>query len=71
MSRLRQEMDLIPRTAWAVAVCVWLSFFLVMMLLPFRVDPEARNWPLAGKLALSVLPGIPLFVLVLLIGYVN
>jgi len=39
-------------------------------LLPFRLDQEGRNWPLAGKLAMSVLPGIPLFVLVLLIGYV-
>jgi hypothetical protein len=63
MSRLRQEMDLIPRTAWAIAVCVWLTFFLVMMEFPFHMDPEGRNWPLAGKLALSVLPGIPLFLM--------
>ena len=41
-----------------------------MMLVPFRLDPEGRSWPLAGKLAMSVLPGLPLFVLVLLIGYV-
>jgi len=71
MSRFRQEMDLIPRTAWAIAVCVWLAFFLLMMELPFRADPEMKYWPLAGKLAVSVLPGIPLFVLVLMIGYVN
>jgi predicted RNA-binding Zn-ribbon protein involved in translation (DUF1610 family) len=71
MSRFRQELDLVPRTAWAVAVCTWLGFFLLMMLLPFRVDPEGRHWPLAGKLAMSVLPGLPIFILVLLIGYVN
>jgi hypothetical protein len=41
-----------------------------MILLPFRLDPEGRNWPLAGKLAMSILPGLPLLVLVLLIGYV-
>jgi hypothetical protein len=70
MSRFQREMDLVPRTAWAVGVCVWLGFFLLMMLLPFHMDPEGRNWPLAGKLAMSVLPGLPLFVLVLLIGYV-
>lgn len=70
MNRLRQEMELIPRTAWMIADCVWLSFFLLMMLVPFRLDPEARHWPLAGKLALAVLPGLPLFILVLLIGYV-
>ncbi len=70
MSRFREETQLIPRTAWAVACVVWLGFFLLMMLLPFQQDPEIRHWPLAGKLAISVLPGIPMFVLVLLIGYV-
>jgi predicted RNA-binding Zn-ribbon protein involved in translation (DUF1610 family) len=70
MSRFRDELDVVPRPAFALAMCVWLGFFLLMMLLPFRLDPEGRNWPLAGKLAMSVLPGIPLFVLVLLIGYV-
>jgi predicted RNA-binding Zn-ribbon protein involved in translation (DUF1610 family) len=49
---------------------VWLAFFLLMMLVPFRMDPVGNAWPLAGKLAISILPGIPLFVLVLLIGYV-
>jgi len=70
MSRFRDEMDLVPRPAFGIAVCVWLAFFLLMMLLPFRVDPELRYWPLAGKLALSVLPGLPLFAMVLLVGYV-
>lgn len=70
MSRFRDELDLVPRPAFAIAVCVWLAFFLVMMLLPFRVDPQASQWPLAGKLAVSVLPGLPLCVMVLLVGYV-
>ena len=70
MSRFRQEMQLIPRPAWLIAGLVWLGFFLLMMLVPFRQDPGVRNWPLAGKLAVSILPGIPMAVLVLLIGYV-
>jgi hypothetical protein len=70
MSRFRDEVEIVPRPTFAIGVCVWLGFFLLMMLAPFRLDPEGRNWPLAGKLAISVLPGIPLFVLVLLIGYV-
>jgi RNA polymerase subunit RPABC4/transcription elongation factor Spt4 len=70
MSRFDKEMQVIPRPAWAIASCVWLAFFLLMMLVPFRTDPEMRYWPLAGKLAISILPGIPLFILVLLIGYV-
>lgn len=70
MSRFRHEVNLVPRPAFAIATCVWLAFFLLMMLVPFRLDPEGRSWPLAGKLAISILPGIPLFVLVLLVGYV-
>jgi double zinc ribbon protein len=71
MSRFQQELDLVPRTAWVIAVCVWLAFFSIMMAFPFHMDPEGRNWPLAGKLAMSVLPGLPLFMLTLLIGYVH
>jgi len=71
MSRFRDEMDLIPRAAWAVAVVVWLGFFLLMLLVPFRADPEFSQWPLAAKVAVSIAPGLPMFALVLLIGYVN
>jgi hypothetical protein len=70
MSRFRDEVEIVPRPVFAIGVCVWLGFFLLMMLVPFRLDPEGRNWPLAGKLALSVLPGLPLFFLALLVGYV-
>jgi hypothetical protein len=70
MSRFRDEVKIVPRTAVAIAVCVWLAFFLLMMLVPFRLDPEGRNWPLAGKLAVSALPGLSLFLLVLVVGYV-
>jgi RNA polymerase subunit RPABC4/transcription elongation factor Spt4 len=71
VSRFREELDLVPRTAWAIAVCAWLGIFLMMMLLPFRLDPEGRTWPLAAKLVLSALPSTVLFALVLLIGYVH
>jgi predicted RNA-binding Zn-ribbon protein involved in translation (DUF1610 family) len=70
MSRFREELKLVPRPAFAIAVCVWLAFFLLMMLLPFAKDPELRQWPLVGKLAICVLPGLPLFFMTLLVGYV-
>jgi RNA polymerase subunit RPABC4/transcription elongation factor Spt4 len=70
MSRFRDEMKLVPRPAFAIAVCVWLAFLLLMMLLPFRQDPELRQWPLLAKVAVCGLPGLPLFFLVLLVGYV-
>jgi hypothetical protein len=70
MSRFRNELDLVPRPAFAAGVCVWLGFFLLMMLVPFRIDPEGRSWPLVGKLAVAILPGLPLFAMALLVGYV-
>ena len=70
MSRFRDEVKLVPRPAFAVAVCVWLAYFLLMMLWPFRFDPELRHWPLAGKLTVAVLPGFPLFFMASLVGYV-
>ncbi|MGO4879342.1 MAG: double zinc ribbon domain-containing protein [Bryobacteraceae bacterium] len=70
MSRFREEFEIVPRTAYAVGVCVWLACFLLMMLLPMAHDPELRQWPLAGKLAIAILPGLPLFALSLLVGYV-
>lgn len=70
MSRFREEMDLIPQPVWAIAGLVWVGFFLLMFLLPGQTDPQMRHWPMAGKLAISVLPGIPMVILTLLIGYV-
>jgi len=70
MSRFRDEADLIPRVAWAVGVVLWLGFFLLMMLVPFRLDPELSQWPLAGKVGVSLGPGLPVFVLAALIGYI-
>src|SRR5581483_12475207 len=70
MSRFRQEMRIMPRPVWAIAAVVWLAFFLLMFLFPFREDQVLRHWPPAGIVAISLLPGIPLFILVLLIGYV-
>jgi len=70
MSRFRQELDLIPRAAWVVALCPGLAFFLLMMLGPFRLNSDAKHWPLLAELAVAVLPAIPLGILVLLIGYV-
>jgi len=70
MSRFRDEVRVIPRVAWGVAWVLWLAFFLLMMLMAFRTDPELSQWPLAGKVAVSLGPGLPLFVMALLVGYI-
>jgi len=70
MSRFQDEVELVPRPAFAIGLCLWLAFFLWMILLRFPHDPQLSQWPLAGKLAISILPGIPFFAMVLLVGYV-
>jgi predicted RNA-binding Zn-ribbon protein involved in translation (DUF1610 family) len=70
MSRFEEEVKIIPRPAFAIGLCVWLAFFLLMTLLPMRSDPELRHWPMLGKLAISILPGIPLFFYASMVGYV-
>jgi hypothetical protein len=70
MSRFRQELQLVPKAAWVIGVLVWLGFVLLMMLIAFRHDPEVQHWPLEARLALSVLPGLPLLALALMVGYI-
>jgi len=70
MSRFREELKLIPPVARVIGVALWIGIALLLLLLPFTQDPELRQWPLAAKLAVAALPGIPLFLLALLVGYV-
>jgi predicted RNA-binding Zn-ribbon protein involved in translation (DUF1610 family) len=69
MSRFRDELGRVPRPAFIIAVCIWLAWFVLFMLGPFRADPELRLWPSPAKLMISML-GVLFSVLVLLIGYV-
>ena len=71
MSRFREEMQVIPRTAWAVAVVCYLSFAALIYNVLIPRDEDFSPWPDWGKAIFAV--GIPLFLLadVLLIGYVN
>lgn len=70
MSGFREELRVIPRTAWVVA---WLMYATCVIGLAFATtqDLEMRKWPLVGKAFFA--GGLPalLFVLVVLIGYVN
>jgi predicted RNA-binding Zn-ribbon protein involved in translation (DUF1610 family) len=69
MSRLRQEMQLVPRPVWMIAVFVWVAFFLVLALGPFHPARFGPRWPFPA-FVIAIMPGLPLFLLVLLIGYV-
>ena len=70
MKRFREEMSIIPWPAWLIAVCVWVAMGLLMALLPFREDPQLRLWPVALQSLVICLPGLPLAIYALLVGYV-
>jgi hypothetical protein len=68
MSRFREELRLIPPIAWAIAALLYLA--LGGGLYYFGVAND-RTLPLAAKVAIVVLAGLPLAVMVLLVGYIS
>jgi hypothetical protein len=71
MSRLREEMKVIPQAAWVIAICVCLLFAVCTWLVFIPHDPRMSTWPGAGMALFTF--GISLFlgVYTLLVGYVN
>ncbi len=72
MSRFREELRVVPRAAWVVAVLLYLGLAAgLTAVVKFGGDPELHRMPVPLKVLFA--GGIPLFlfVLVLLIGYVN
>jgi hypothetical protein len=71
MTRFSDELRIIPRTAWLIAVLVYagMAAFLFAVLIPN--GQHVKHWPEWSQLLFSA--GIPLilFVYILLIGYVN
>jgi len=71
MSRFREEMQVIPRGAWVIAILLYLAFVACAWLVFIPRDPNLSGWPRWGMALFATF--IPLFlaVYVLLIGYVN
>ena len=70
MSRLREEMRVIPRGAWLVAILFYLAFVILAFYVFIPSDPNFIGWP---EWALPLFAGVvPLFfaAYVLLVGYV-
>jgi hypothetical protein len=71
MSRLREEMKVIPGTAWLIAVLLYVAFGLLSWFIFIPRDPNLNQWPIwAMALSAVVIPSF-LAIYVLLIGYVN
>lgn len=71
MTRFSDEVRIISKAAWIIAGLAWLGMFCVLMFVGLPDDPKLRLWPLAGKIAFSIWPGLLVGIYVLLIGYVN
>lgn len=71
MSRFRDELRVIPRTAvylaWGAYLVLATLLFIGMVLSP---DPEFRNWPILGKAAFVYGLCLLLPALLMLVGYV-
>lgn len=70
MSRIRQEMGVIPRVAWVIAVALYLGLVLVTWNLLIPRDPKLSLWQSWGKAAFALFIPMIVAVLVLLVGYV-
>jgi hypothetical protein len=70
MSKLREEMRVIPTGAWVTAICFYLGFIALSWFFVIPHDEQAPYWP-QWFAAVFVL-GLPLFaaMYVLLVGYV-
>lgn len=67
MSRLRDEVELIPKVGWLVAVLIYLALAVLFAATAW----PGMHLPLWGKALLTVLVPLPLMIYVLLIAYVN
>jgi hypothetical protein len=71
MNRFSDEVAIIPQVAWIIAGLCWAGLFCVLFFVALPNDAQMRLWPVAGKVAFSIWPGMLLAALVLLIGYIN
>src|SRR5258708_10903103 len=71
MTRFSDELRIIPRTAWGIAVLAYVCFTTVLLQVGIPNDRKLSHWPSEWQLLFGA--GIPLvlFVYILLIGYVN
>jgi RNA polymerase subunit RPABC4/transcription elongation factor Spt4 len=70
MSRLSQEMRVVPRVAWVIAVLAYLGFVAFAIFITGH-DPEIQKWPWWGLTMFRGLMPLVLIPYIALIGYVN
>ena len=71
MQRFSDEVGIISPVAWIIAGLCWAGLFCAVFFAGIPGDPKMMYWPMAGKVAFSIWPGMLLAAWVLLVGYVN
>lgn len=71
MSQFRDELRVIPKTAWFLAVIVYLCSATAIFLFAIPSDPQLREWPFLGRFAFAYGLMLLVGIMILLVGYVN
>jgi len=70
MSQFREEVRVIPRTAWVIGIILYLIAATLVCFVAMPTDPATSRWPLSGRIASAYGFSLVLLPWVLLIGYV-
>ena len=70
MSRIREEIRVIPQTAWVLAITTYLLGATLFCFVAMPTDPQIMRWPLSGRIAFTYAIFLVFFAWVLLVGYV-
>jgi hypothetical protein len=71
MQRFSDEVGIISPVAWIIAGMCWAGFFCMLFFFALPSDPKLSHWPIAGRFAFSIWPGLLVAGAVLLVGYIN
>jgi len=70
MSRFREELRVIPRTAWLLAWAIYFCSAALIFIFPMQSDSNVRAWPVWGKLVFVCGALLVVLAFILLVGYV-
>lgn len=70
MSHFTKELRVVPRTAWVIAVILWLGLATPLLFFAVPTDPDLGKWPHWGQALFAYGMMSVIVVIVALIGYV-
>jgi hypothetical protein len=71
MSRVREELRVIPMVAWLIAIVVVVCTEFLLLRFAFADDANVRNWPFSAQVGLSTFTALIVAAYILLVGYIG